>query len=221
MPSNIDYNALLLKVMAHDLLAPLTAVKWQIELLEKHIKDKKESERYLKGIAASTELGIALTRHTHIAAKVLGKAYTGIEEEGNISEAINESITALGLQYERHGLKLNMEIERTKEVCSFDNELISLFVWSLGKFFLTCTPPDTIVEAKGMSSQEGKYLFSLSAPNIKEREILAQLFVEGEMNGDFDQTFVFVKLLQEIAPRIHATLSVEQDADFFAITAVV
>ena len=220
MTNSIDYNALLLKVMAHDLLAPLTAIKWQTELLERHINEKKKRGPYIEGIAGSTELGITLTRHVHVAARVLGGGYQGALYEGNLSEIIQKSITALRLQYERHGLKLDTKVESVEGKEELDEALIGLFVWSAGKFFLTCTPPETTVRVRGMSTEEKKYVFSVSAPNIKERDILENLFSNSEINGDFDQTFVFVKLLQEIAPMLGAVLSVEQDAEFFAVTIV-
>ena len=220
MTSSIDYNALLLKVMAHDLLAPLTAVKWQTELLEKSIQDKKKRSQYMKGIADSTELGIALTRHVHVAARVLGGGYQGALDEGNLSVIIKESISALTLQFQRHGLVLETDIDTVSKDGEYDEALLSLFVWSVGKFFLTCTPPETTVKARGMGTDDGRYIFSVSAPNIKEREILESLFSDSEYNADFDQTFVFVKLLKETAPALKVELSVEQDAEFFAVTAV-
>ncbi len=220
MTSSVDYNALLLKVMAHDLLAPLTAIKWQTELLDKHVKDNDKRARYLKGIADSTELGIMLTKNVHVAAQVLGGSYQGVTGEGNLAEVIKESITALRLQYERHGLKLDTEIEILEGNEDLDEALLGLFVWAVGKFFLTCTPPETTVRTRGMATEEKKYVFSVSAPNVKEREALEKLFSETEGHNDLDQTFVFVKLLKDIAPMLTAKLSIEQDDEFFAVTII-
>jgi nitrogen fixation/metabolism regulation signal transduction histidine kinase len=38
MTEKLDYNALLLRILAHDILSPLTAIKLQTELLEKNFK---------------------------------------------------------------------------------------------------------------------------------------------------------------------------------------
>ncbi len=210
MAEQIDYNALLLKVMAHDLLSPLTAIKWQTELLESCIKDKKKRDKYLNGIAESVKLGIALTMHSHIAANVLTDSYEGEIEQIKLSEAVKQSVHELHSQYDRHGLILDIDIDEGDDETNLDVLLVRLFIWSVAKFFLTCVPAHTTVKMTGRNQivdSENNYIFTVSAPNVLEPEKCIQAISQDEAQGEYDQMFVFAKLIKEVAPLIDVSVS--------------
>ncbi len=205
-----DYSALLLQIMAHDLLSPLTAIKWQSELLEKKIKERKKRDEYIDGIKKSVELGIALTKHAHIAAKVLTGTYTGGNVDLKLSFVIEKIATDLKLQYERHGLILKSDINDSDNESSLDEALVSLFVWSVAKFFLSCTPAGTVVNVAGNSGdvENNKYILEVSAENIPNAKKYAEIISsENALNTEeYDQAFVFAELIRKIAPKINANI---------------
>jgi K+-sensing histidine kinase KdpD len=220
MENNIDYNVLFLQVMAHDLLAPLTAIKWQVELLEGHLKNKEKTGQYLQGIADSTELGISLARHAHVAAKIFSNSYEGLVEEGNLSEQAKIAIDPLYLQFERHGLTLRSEVQVEDRKQNTDEALLKLFVWSIAKFFLTVTPPGTKVDIQGEYTQEEKFCLKVRVPNVPDRDMLSHIFSGvNEIEGTFDQKYVFVKLIQEISPKLHVDYIIETQTKDFQFTA--
>jgi hypothetical protein len=223
MTEHTDHNALLLQVMAHDLLAPLTAIKWQIELLNSNFKDVEKKERYMKGIADSTELGISLTKHAHVAGKVLSRSYSGDFEKNKLSRVISDTVSDLKHQYERHGLILEENIDGESAEIDIDVELTKLFVWSLAKFFLTCVPPQTVVKMEGFQTfeqpLEGNYVFTMSAKGVQNGQEYVQFISAHEPKGNLDQTYVFAELLYELTPLLNVTLVPSFESDTFTLTA--
>lgn len=216
MTEQTDHNALLLQVMAHDLLAPLTATKWQAELLEKSFKDKEKRDKYLSGIAASTELGIALTKHAHVAAKVLSQSYEGEILQTELPDVVRQVVTELQLQFERHGLILESEIENENKVRDLDISLVKLFIWSISKFFLSCVPPQTKVTMRGFDAQKetenGKYIVIVYAENVPDVATYIDIIQSQKARGNLDQSYVFSKLIHEIAPLLNVTYSADEQA---------
>lgn len=211
MSDSKDYNILLLRILAHDLLAPLTAVKWQTELLGKAYKDAGKRERYLEGISQSTELGISLAKHAHVASKVLSGAYKGEKSDPtHLSRLIRIATDELMLQYGRHGLTLEVRVEDEKEEKICDAPIISLLVWSVGKYFLSCSPPHTLVAMQGKEASDGGYTFSGTSSNIPNAEVYAKVFESGETEGEeYKQAYLFSVLAKEAASLIGATVSTE------------
>lgn len=223
MKSEIDYNALLLKILAHDLMAPLTAIKWQSELLASGGHDKEKQDRYLRGVRDATELGITIARHAHVAGQVLTGTYEGMFESTVFSDTINEAVRDLKLQFERHALLLDAVIEETKGVHDFDISLLRLYVWSIAKFFLAAMPPHTSVQVRGAAREGGAekgYTLTMSASGILQAEKLVRAFKLEEMDGNLDQKFVFAKLIHEIAPYLASEADAQTEDGVFSITAV-
>lgn len=222
MTENPDHNALLLQVMAHDLLAPLTAIKWQVELLEKNYSDKEKRERYLKGLAESTELGIALSKHAHVAGKVLSHSYEGDTEQAKLSHVIHEAVADMHLQYERHALVLKADITEEEVEQAVDVALTKLYVWTVAKFFLTCALPQTEVSMKGArgtnESGNASYVFTVSAPNVSNPDDYVQTLTTQENKGAFDQSAVFSKLINETAAVLRVSMKPQAVSGVFTIT---
>jgi K+-sensing histidine kinase KdpD len=209
----IDHNALLLQVMAHDLLAPLTAIKWQTELLGREGGQgvtPKYMER-LQGVYDSTQLGITLTKHAHVAGRVLVGSYVQDLVNVSLSSVIQASAMDLRFQYERHGLKLEVDVDDDQSTRDLDVELVGLFVWSIAKFFLSSAPANTTVSIRGLSAPrdgEGStYVLIASAPGIPEAEKCVQTLSSLEATGSYDQSYVFAKLIHATAPLLGVTVS--------------
>lgn len=220
MTNTVDHNALLLQVMAHDLLAPLTAVKWQVELLEKNFGDKEKREKYLKGLAESTELGISLSKHAHVAGKVLSHSYEGDSEQTKVSEVIQEAVADMYLQYERHALVLKADIAEEEIEQGVDVALTKLYVWALAKFFLACALPKTEVSMKGSRNGNGvtaSYIFTVSVLNISNPETCIESLTTQENKGALDQSAVFSKLIHEIANILHVSMDVKIESGIFTV----
>ncbi len=221
MKYEIEHNALLLQVMAHDLLAPLTATKWQAELLNKENIAPAKRISYLQGIADSTALGITLTKHAHVAGQVLVGSYAKQDEQVLLPKLIREATHALRLQYERHGLDIIVDAADESKERVLDRELVSLMIWCLAKFFLTCTPANATVTVRGVQGEDetGAPLYTLimSAPNVPEPDTLVRLFTSVEARDPYDQTYVFVKLIHAIAPMLGATAVATTPSNLLAL----
>lgn len=224
MNDQVEHNALLLQVMAHDLLAPLTAVKWQVELLGRDNVPPAKRASYVKGITDSTTLGITLTKHAHVAGKVLVGTYDKDEESISLPEEVRTAVHNLRLQYERHGLDILAEVGEEEGERLLDRQLTALMIWSVAKFFLTCTPAGSTVSMRGISgsSSAGKPIYTLivSAPNVPDMQELARCFRESVARDPYDQAYVFTKLIHTSAPLLGASVNVETQADLFAIEMV-
>jgi K+-sensing histidine kinase KdpD len=220
MNSEKDHNALLLQVMAHDLLAPLTAIKWQTELLE-HGDAGEKRAAYLASIRESTELGITLTKHAHVAGRVLVGSYAQNPVTASLSRVTQTAAEDLRPQYTRHGLTLDVSMDDDTHDRTLDVELIGLFVWSLAKYFLSCTPANTTVNLRGMTvpNAEGDttYVVVGSAPGVPEADECVKMFKEQEARGTYDQTYVFVKLLHEVASLIGVSTVVSAQANLLVV----
>jgi hypothetical protein len=224
MDNQVEHNALLLQVMAHDLLAPLTAVKWQVELLNRDNIPPAKKASYIQGITDSTALGIALTKHAHVAGRVLVGTYDKNDESISLPEAVRAAVHSLRLQYERHGLDILAEVGDELEERVLDRELTALMIWSVAKFFLTCTPAGSTVSMRGLSgSSSGDnsiYTLIVSAPNVPDMQELARCFRETIARDPYDQAYVFTKLIHTSASLLNASVHVETQADLFAIEIV-
>lgn len=219
----VEPNALLLQVMAHDLLAPLTAVKWQVELLNKHGLDPVKRAQYLDNIADSTSLGIALTKHAHVAASVLIGTYKRNDEQGSLSTVVRAAAHDLTLQYERHGITLETDIHDDTRTRTVDRELIGLLVWSIAKFFLTCTPANSTVSIRGIPGTSepdpSRYTLIVSAPNILDRDAYVTQFNAREARDEYDQTHVFTTLIHTTAPLLNTNVTAHTQENLLALEA--
>jgi len=217
--SGDNNNVVLLQIMAHDLLAPLTAIKWQLELLEKGYKDKEKRERYLQSLASSTELGIALTKHAHVAGSVLAHTYEGVSEKAKLSEVVKRAVVDLVLQYERHALTLDVgSFAETREQ-DVDASLVQLYVWSVAKFFLACSSPYTKVSMNGaLDSDTFTYIFTASTSNLIDTEKCMHVLTTQESAKSLDQMSMFSTLIRESATHLHISFDVKETSGFFTLT---
>lgn len=218
---SIDHNALLLQVMAHDLLAPLTAIKWQLELLAREGSTPKGAE-YLRSLQQSSDLGITLTKRAHVAGRVLVGSYQTDPVEQSLSAVIESSVHALVPQYERHGVHLDLSIEPEQTLRTFDAELLAVFVWSVAKFFLSCAPANAQVLVRGMAvpdTSENTYVLIVSASDIPEADACIASFKNGTARGDYDHAFVFSRLVQDVAKLLGADVSAETQGNSMILEA--
>jgi K+-sensing histidine kinase KdpD len=215
-----DTNALLLQVMAHDLLAPLTAIKWQLELLNHAKADSESREKHIKGIAGSAELGISLTKHAHVAGQVLTGAYKPMPEEGSLPKLISHVADELVPQFERHALTLTTEIGEEKRNRMLDKPLSELLIWALTKFFLTVAPANTKISMRGIaveSDESNNYLLVVDGADIPDQDVAAALFTETQVRDAYDQGFVFAMLVQETAKLLGATVTASSQPNLLAV----
>lgn len=222
MEQKIDYNALLLQVMAHDLLAPLTAVKWQLELLNRDNIDTAKRNEYLQHLGESTELGISLTKHAHVAGRVLVGAYQSDNAMYSLPTILEGAAKALQSQYERHGVTLELSFDAESQNRQFDKELAGLFIWALAKYFLSCVPAQTAVSMRGMeasSDREGVYVIICSASNVPEVDACVSVFNSQEARGAYDEAFVFARLVHDVAQLLGITVSANRQGNGLLVEA--
>jgi K+-sensing histidine kinase KdpD len=202
MSDRSEHNALLLKVITHDLLSPLTATKWYAELLGQGGIELEKQKEYLAGIAAAANLGISITKHVHVAGKVLTGAYSPETSMFNLTDAIEHAAKDLIAQYERHGVTLTVDIDKEDTERESDKELVGLLMWSVAKYFLSAAPAGASVALRGLRSEtadQSTYSVLASLPNVADREERAKSFVTREPSGAYDQAFVFAELIHEAA----------------------
>lgn len=204
-------HGLLLQVMAHDLLAPLTAIKWQSELLARPKLDDAKRAEYVQNISRSAELGIALSKHAHVAARVLSGAYTGTQEPGSLHETLRTAAEALREQYARHGLSLKTEFSDEGQQRAVDRELTGFLVWLIAKYFLTCASAGAEVVVRGepiLHEGAAKYALTVRSLGVEGAEYRVETFTDTEAHHALDQTFVFTYLIQRVVSLIPCTVSV-------------
>jgi hypothetical protein len=209
MADKIDPHALLLQVMAHDLLAPLTAIKWQSELLARPKLDDARHAEYVQNIRRSAELGIALSKHAHVAARVLGNTYSGTQEHIKLHETLRTSADALKEQYARHGISLTVDMNDEGRERPVDKELTGFLVWLMAKYFLTCASAGAVVDVRGTvtSKDVTTYALMMRSSGVEGAGYRAETFMDDEAHTTLDQTFVFTYLLRRVAPLVPCTIS--------------
>jgi K+-sensing histidine kinase KdpD len=223
MADKPDPHALLLQVMAHDLLAPLTAIKWQSELLARSKLDDAKHAEYVQSIRRSAELGITLSKHAHVAARVLGSSYEGTQESIQLHEVFRTSAEALKEQYARHGLSLTVDVHNEGRERSVDRELMGFLVWLMAKYFLTCTSAGATVAIKGeQTTHNGKteYAFSMRSSGVEGAGYRAESFYDEEAHTTLDQTFVFSYLLRRVAPLVPCDIRVSAEQKELVVRAI-
>jgi hypothetical protein len=216
MANQAEHNALLLKVITHDLLSPLTATKWYAELLHSGGVDLDKQREYLRGIADAANLGISITKHVHIAGKVLTGAYSPDQSTFNLTDTVEHAARDLVAQYERHGVTLTIDIDKEDIDRTSDKELVGLLVWSVAKYFLSSAPAGATVAFRGLASEtidRPTYSLLASLPNVPDRDERVQTFTTREPSGAYDQAYVFAELVHESARAldVQVTLGVQDN----------
>lgn len=204
----MEHNALLLKVITHDLLSPLTATKWYAELLAQGGVAADKQREYLTGIADAANLGISITKHVHIAGKVLTSAYTPEASELNLPEEVQKAVQDLAAQYARHGVAIAIELDPETQKRILDRELLGLLVWAVAKYFLAAAPAGSTVSFRGLSSVSGdrvSYSLIVSLAGIPDRAERVKQFSNRTPTGSLDQAFVFAELVHEATKTLDAT----------------
>ena len=207
MSDKNDPRALLLQVVAHDLLAPLTAVKWQCELLERPGLDEAKRKEYVLNIHRSAELGITISKHAHTAARVLGDTYSGTGKDATLHEVLHKSFDTLTEQYARHGLQLKTTFDAGAAPQKLDVELLGFYAWLTAKYFLTLTPAGALVEVTGTPREHYSspvYALDIHAEPIVHPEQYTRTFSDDVQPDGLDQTYVFVQLIRHVAPMLNA-----------------
>ncbi len=214
MDEQKDHNSILLRVLAHDLLAPLTALKWQTELLVKEGVPEAKRIKYIESMQDSVEIGIVLAKHAYTASSISSGKFTVQNQDLVLPESIEKALKAIRLQYERHGLTLEYTLDPEKGTRSFDGELLGLLVWSIAKFFLSCAPTKSSVSVQGLASPDGSsgaYTLITSVAHVPQCEMYTKLLNGQEYEGvDAGvQVEVFASLLKKITPILNATCTAD------------
>lgn len=216
---HIDHSTLLLGVLAHDLLAPLTAVRWQAELLARPGTARAKKDRYLAGITDAAVLGITITKHVHVAARIFAGSYEPMQETLDLGGLIRNVLTDIATQYSRHGVTLEQALSNERVPHTADPELVGTLVWAVAKFFLSIASNGTSVHAEGgVVSREGvatAYVVTLRAPiSGDEHGRYEQYFASNaKITMALDQSALFGMLAREAASMLNVPLSArESDA---------
>lgn len=201
VPHGSDPYAILLRVIAHDLLSPLTAIKWQSELLGgKHVSRKKR-RAYIDSIETSTQLGIMIAKHAHVAGGVLTKTYHPETRNVYRSQVVSDACEALAPQFERHSVSLATNCAADVAERSYDPALLALMVWATAKLFLSDAPAGAAVRVSGVAySNEGSgYRVVFESADLQNKDDILVTLKEGVPRNSLDQSYVFALLLGAVA----------------------
>ncbi|MBP9749217.1 MAG: hypothetical protein KBD21_00550 [Candidatus Pacebacteria bacterium] len=217
MAPEVNTHAMLLRVVAHDLLSPLTAIKWQTELMERPDISREKREGYFATIRSTTELGITITKHAHVAGSVLTNTYTGESSMLAPSKVVESACASLKPQFDRHGIVLEWDVG-TSEEQMLDPSLTGLLLWSIAKFFLACVPMNGTVHVTVGAATKGEgnasvYEVVCSSPNAVEPDALVSVFTTLTPRTSLDQEYVFAFLIREVArflKNVSVSASMEQ-----------
>jgi K+-sensing histidine kinase KdpD len=173
----------LLQVLSHDLLAPITAIKWQGELLAKNTKDMQKQKKYIDGIQESAGISIALLQYVGNTASVLRGEKVGERVLTNISEVLQGAWKNVEPQYARHGVSLDCHFDMVEKKDEYDVHMLQVLVWVIAKFFLSSAVAQQTVVVRGFSPTEevsglGAYTMTVSAEKIAHAENYAQMLTD-------------------------------------------
>jgi hypothetical protein len=216
----------LLEVLSHDLLAPITAVKWQAELLEKEVKHAQKRNVYVSHIRDSVELSIALLQYVSMTIAVLQSSYVAKKTKENISDVISDTWKRIEPQYARHGVVLDASFDDVSEVCDIDVQRLQVFVWVVAKFFLSSVTAGQVIRVSGLSLavENGgtcRYSMAVSAPHVTSVEVYKAIFNDVTQPISIEQgqqhTLVFAALIRDVAKDAGILFSAGIDTDIFTL----
>ncbi len=220
-PPQRDPHAALLGVIAHDLLAPLTAIKWQTELLLRPGIAATQRVTYLEQVAESAQLGIVLTKHVHVASLVLAGAYEGTERQVALAESVGKTAATLRAQYERHGVALAVSCAPDGRLFTGDPDLASLLTWALAKFLLASVPYRAAVEVTGTpATAPDGYQLVFRAVGVPDVGVCVERFHASGEAGVYDQAKLFATLSHTVASLVRATVVARAEGEHLVLAAV-
>jgi light-regulated signal transduction histidine kinase (bacteriophytochrome) len=221
-----DIQGALLQILSHDLLAPITAIKWQSELLSKSKGDVVKQEKYIEGIRDSAEISIALLQYVAITGTVLRGEHSEEMSEKVISEVLEEAWRHIEPQYARHGVSLDLSFDAAASVKRVDVRLLQVFVWCVAKFFLASAVARETVRVKGLclggeDQERQRYVMAVSVNNVTDASYYEKVFndqtkqlVAGE---SIFHAQVFAELIRTVARDAHVLFSAGTESDIFTL----
>ena len=214
----------LLGVLCHDLLAPITAIKWQTELLGKKKQDEKKQEKYIQGIRDSAEIAISILQYVASTDAVLRGEHSSSVVEARLSEVLKEAWKHVEPQYARHGVALDLSFDEMSAAHRVDVQMMRVFVWVIAKFFLTSALAQEAVQVRGLfvpseDGTDGRYIMTISAKNIAHRAYYQKVFTDPtvaieDAEGAFHSN-VFAGLIRAIAKEAEVLFSAGTEVDVF------
>lgn len=129
----------LLTVLAHDISSPLTAMRWQTELLLEEKGLRTETRATLSSIHDSILTGIDVSTMVALAVSVLQGDHGIIVEKFNPIQTTAYVVAMLTSQFERHNVTLEYSVENVLvSDMQSDPTVFKLAVWALLKYTLSC-----------------------------------------------------------------------------------
>ncbi len=149
-----DAWAALLSVLAHDIASPLTALRWQTELLlGSSSMPEVEKTKTLHDIHESVLTGIGVTQTVGYAVNVLRGDYESSVRLCSPREVVTEVVNMLAPQFDRHRVSITTTCGEMQEIV-VDSALLKLAVWALLKRALVEAPSGTAVSFIVSMSQD-------------------------------------------------------------------
>jgi hypothetical protein len=209
MHTPLRYDELLLRILTHDLLAPLTAIKWQVEILEK--KGNRE-EPHNVILQDSVAIGIALVKRAQVASVLMGGKYAIHPLPHMVASVLETVCVEIKTQCERHGVGLEWTCDPEKEPRIIDIDIVSLFVWSVVRFFLTFSEEKKVLSVRGVAPPQGEsgaYTFIVSGEESEEAKKAVAFFQGNDEVSATEERVLFSSLIHEIAQALAITVSME------------
>ena len=226
---NIAIQGALLEILSHDLLAPVTAVKWQLELLERDADDHTKREKYIHGMRDSAEISIALLQYVATTGAVLRGEHTSEKKNISISDVLEHAWRHIEPQYGRHGVLLDISCEAECGVRPVDVRLMQVFVWVVAKFFLASAVVRDTVQVRGFclkneSGEEVGYIMTVSAPRVTNATTYQKAFNDPSRqilleSGSPVHADVFAELIRVVAKEAGILFSAGIETDVFTFEA--
>jgi hypothetical protein len=223
-----NHTAVLLQIISHDLLAPLTAIKWQTELLNRESLSKEKEEVYKKGISDATEMSISLLQTIGNTAVLLKDEYTPHLSLSSVDSILKESWLKMQEQYNRHGIKIDASFDQgmKKEI---DTMILEVFVWYVGKFFLSFSLAGESVLIRGVCLKKDekceKYTMTVSTRIEENTHLYAHLFEEDssfsekEIKNIPPHSYIFSEFIKKTASLSGILFSTGRNDDIFTFEA--
>lgn len=210
MSSESDRTALLLRVISHDLLAPLTAAKWYAEFLAKPRVSNTKREEYALGVREAAQVGISITKHIGTMARLFDEAAPSQALPCNPGTEAATAAAELQAQFDRHGVSLAVNIAPSAQSIRMDTDVFSLAVWAAAKYLLTAVGAGGSVEVLGGAGTNPHghvpsvehYTVTLRSSTVEDAVLRAAALSADRAPQQLDQGSVFIHLLHAAAHRL-------------------
>lgn len=189
----------LLRTLLHDLLTPLTAIRWNSELLvDKHAKMERERlVRSLNDIHDSSILGISIAHKINSSIQILDGRFARQDKVHDVGETVAHACYELVPQYERHGVTLECQSIEKGEL-TLDPNLVDTLTWAFLKYMLSMATAGATVHVTLRTYAEKSGWYELAGVLEQEKSGTLQVPSDNRYENELKSTAVYAGIVRSV-----------------------